>query len=146
MPRIVSSPNTSTLAFISQRADAVGISPYESFDRSGQSIGPREDFGSSNSARFWINPNAFRQTAPLKFGTSGRNIIYGPAAWNWDLSLFKNFDFTERVRLQLRGEAFNAFNNVRFFPPELNIVSPNFGTLQNADRPRVMQVALRLTF
>jgi hypothetical protein len=146
VPRIVSSPNTSTLAFISQRADAVGTDPYGAFDRGGQSIDPGDDFGGANAARFWINPTAFRQTAPLKFGTSGRNIIYGPAAWNWDLSLFKNFDFTERVRLQLRGEAFNAFNNVRFFPPELNIVSPNFGTLQNADRPRVMQVAMRLTF
>jgi hypothetical protein len=146
VPRIVSSPNTSTIAFISQRADAVGINPYSSFERGGQTIQPREDFGGSNPGRFWLNPGAFRQTAPLKFGTSGRNIIYGPAAWNWDLSLFKNFDFSERIRLQLRGEAFNAFNNVRFFPPDLNVVSPNFGTLQGADRPRVMQVALRLTF
>jgi hypothetical protein len=85
-------------------------------------------------------------TAPLKFGTSGRNLIQSPAWWNFDLSAFKNFHFTERVYLQLRGEAFNGLNNVQFFPPDLNVASPNFGTLQSANRPRVMQVALRVVF
>ncbi len=48
--------------------------------------------------------------------------------------------------MQFRAEAFNGFNNVQFFPPDLNSASPNFGTLQGANRPRVMQVALRLSF
>jgi hypothetical protein len=144
--RIVSAPNGTTLGFISQRADATGAGPYSGFERNGISITPREDFGGSNPGRFWLNPGAFRATAPLKFGTSGRNLISGPAAWNWDLSVFKNFAITEAWRLQFRAEAFNAFNNVQFFPPDLNSVSPNFGTLQGANRPRVMQMALRLSF
>jgi hypothetical protein len=140
--RSVTAPNTTTLGFISQRADATGIDPYSEFG----GIEPREDFGGSNTARYWLNPNAFARTAPLKFGTSGRTIISGPAWWNVDLSVFKNFSVTERTQLQFRAEAFNAFNHVQFNPPDMNVISPNFGTVQNAQRPRVMQFALRLTF
>lgn len=142
VPRIVSSPNGTTLAFVSQRANATGTEIYSSFN----GITPREGFGESNTSRFWLNPAAFSQTAPLKFGTSGRNIIQGPAWWNFDLSAFKNFPIRENVTLQFRAEAFNGMNNVQFFPADLNAASPNFGTLQGANRPRVMQVALRLSF
>jgi len=142
VPRIISSPNGTTLAFVSQRANFTGTDMYSSFN----GITPREDFGGSNTARYWLNPAAFSATAPLKFGTSGRNILQGPAWTNFDLSLFKNFDFTERYRLQFRAEAFNGFNNVQFNPPDQNVASPVFGTLQSAQRPRVMQVALRLSF
>lgn len=142
VPRIVSSPNGTTLAFVSQRANATGVGMYSAFN----GVTPREDFGGANKSRFWLNPAAFSATAPLKFGTSGRNIIQGPAWWNWDLSAFKNFNLTEKSYLQFRAEAFNGFNNVQFFPPDLNVASPNFGTLQSANRPRVMQLALRLNF
>lgn len=142
VPRIVSSPNGTTLAFVTQRADATGIDIYSAFN----GITPREDFSSTNTARYWLNPGGFSQTAPLKFGTSGRNIVQSPAWWNWDLSAFKNFNLTETATLQFRAEAFNGFNNVQFLPPELNVASPVFGTLQQAQRPRVMQLALRLTF
>ena len=142
VPRIISAPNNTTLAFVSQRADFTGTGMYSSFG----GITPREDFGGNNHRRFWINPAAFAPTAPLRFGTSGRNILYGPSWTNVDLSAFKNFNITESKVLQFRAEAFNAFNNVQFNPPDQNVVSPNFGTLQNAQRPRVMQVALRFTF
>lgn len=140
--RSVVSPNTTTIGFVSQRANATGVDPYSEFG----GITPRKDFGGKNTARYWINPNAFAATPPLKFGTSGRTIICGPAWPNTDLSVFKNFSFSERWVLQFRAEAFNAFNNVRFNPPDMNVVSPAFGTLQSAERPRVLQMALRLSF
>jgi hypothetical protein len=142
VPRVIASPNGTTLAFISQRADATGVDMYSSFG----GITPGEDFGGANSRRYWINPAAFSQTAPLKFGTSGRNILQGPAWWNFDLSVFKTFPIREGMQLQFRAEAFNGFNHVQFNPPEQNLVSPNFGTLQSSQRPRVMQMALRFTF
>ncbi|MGH9628965.1 MAG: hypothetical protein ACRD7E_11625, partial [Bryobacteraceae bacterium] len=144
--RIVAAPNTSTVGFISQRADATGVDMKSSFERGGATIIPGEDFGGANTSRYWLNPNAFSAPAPLRFGTSGRNLITGPASWNVDLSAFKNFNFSENVYLQFRAEAFNAFNHVQFYPPNLNVVSPIFGTLQDAQRPRVMQLALRLNF
>jgi hypothetical protein len=50
------------------------------------------------------------------------------------------------MSLQLRAEALDVLSNVKFFPPDMNIVSPTFATLQSADRPRVMQLALRFNF
>jgi hypothetical protein len=142
VPRIIGAPNNTTLAFVSQRADATGVGMYSAFG----GITPREDFGGANTRRYWINPAAFAPTAPLRFGTSGRNILQGPAWWNFDISAFKNFAIKEGMQLQFRAEAFNGLNNVQFNPPDQNVVSPNFGTLQSAQRPRVMQLALRFTF
>ncbi len=140
--RSVGAPNASTIGFITQRADFTGIDPMSSFN----GITPREDFGGANTARYWFNPAAFRNPAPLKFGTSGRTIMTGPSWTNFDLSAFKNFTIVENFVLQFRAEVFNAFNNVQFNPPEMNVTSPVFATLQSAQRPRVMQMALRLTF
>ena len=140
--RSVTSTNGTTLAFVTQRADATGISPYSSFN----GIDPGGDFGGDNKGRYWFNPNAFSPTLPLKFGTSGRDIITAPSWWNFDISVFKNFNITERMYIQFRAEAFNAFNNVKFFPPDMSVVSPTYATLQSADRPRVMQLGLRFNF
>ncbi|MDX1982165.1 MAG: TonB-dependent receptor [Bryobacteraceae bacterium] len=142
VPRIISAPNNTTLAFVSQRADDTGAGMYSSFG----GITPREDFGGANHRRFWLNPAAFAPTAPLRFGTSGRNILEGPAWWNFDISAFKNFHIREGMYVQFRAEAFNGLNNVQFNPPDQNVVSPNFGTIQSAQRPRVMQLALRFNF
>ena len=42
---------------------------------------------------------------------TGRNVFRGPNHWWLDFGLYKNFKVTERVGLQLRGEAFNIFNH-----------------------------------
>ena len=39
----------------------------------------------------------------------------------WDMSLFKQFKFTERYQLQFRTEFFNAFNHPNFENPNANI-------------------------
>ena len=140
--RSVSAPNLTGLSYVTQRADTTGIDSGSSFN----GITPGGDFGGANTARYWFNPAAFAATKPLKFGTSGRDIIQAPSWWNTDLSLFKNFRIRENMNLQFRAEAFNALNSVKFFPPDMNSVSPTFATLQSADRPRVMQLALRFTF
>jgi hypothetical protein len=140
--RSVSSTNLTGLSYVTQRADATGIDPFSSFGN----ITPGEGFDGNNTNLYWLNPKAFSPTLPLKFGTSGRDIIEAPAWWNFDLSAFKNFTFKEGVYLQFRAEAFNAFNNVQFNPPDMSVVSPNFGRLTSALRPRVMQMALRFNF
>lgn len=140
--RSVTSTNLTGLSYVTQRADATGLQPISAFN----GISPQEGFGDNNKGLYWFNPTAFSATLPLKFGTSGRDIIEAPAWWNTDLSAFKNFTIKEGMTLQFRAEAFNAFNNVKFFPPDMSVVSPNFARLTSADRPRVMQLALRFTF
>jgi len=44
------------------------------------------------------------------FGNAGRNILTGPAAVNFDLSISKTFHLGERLGLQLRADAYDLFN------------------------------------
>jgi hypothetical protein len=65
----------------------------------------------------------------------------------WDISLIKNFLFTERTRLQLRGEFLNAFNHPQFSNPVLDPTSTNFGRITSqANLPRNIQLGIKLIF
>jgi hypothetical protein len=46
---------------------------------------------------------------------TGRNIFVEPGNWSVDLSIHKEYAFTERFRLQLRAEAFNVFNHSNLY-------------------------------
>jgi hypothetical protein len=142
----VSSPNNSTIAYISQHANATGINPGSSFTVNGQTITPGQGFSGNNTSLYWFNPNAFSEAAPLTFGTSGRDIIASPGFVNWDASLFKAFPIRERMTLTFRAEVFDTFNQVRFDPPNLDSSSPFFGQIQSAEQPRIIQLGLRLQF
>ena len=70
-----------------------------------------------------------------------------PGTNNFDLSLFKVIPIHERLRLQFRAEAFNAFNRVNLYNPILDINNTaTFGEFQNALPARVMQLSLRYSF
>lgn len=65
----------------------------------------------------------------------------------WDLSVSKNFAFTESIKLQLRGEFLNAFNKVIFGAPNLTPNNTNFGKVTGQDNlPRDVQIGLKLIF
>lgn len=66
-----------------------------------------------------------------------------------DLSMIKNFAFTERVKLQLRIESLNAFNHWHFNNPDLNPRNATFGRVDNSSQvhlPREYQIGLKLMF
>ena len=66
---------------------------------------------------------------------------------NVDMSLIKNTQIVERLNLQFRAEAFNAFNRVQFNGPDLTATGRNFGVITSeANLPRSYQLALRLVF
>lgn len=98
--------------------------------------------------RYW-DVNAFvlpPLTAP-RHTTSGRNILLGPGIINWDVGLFKNFQFAESKRLEFRYEAFNAFNHPNWGAPSSNAEAPAvFGRITSAADPRISQVVLKLVF
>ena len=66
----------------------------------------------------------------------------------------KNLPITERVRMQFRVEAYNAFNHTQFasldttarFDAQGNQVNSRFGEFLSSRAPRIMQFALRLYF
>jgi hypothetical protein len=76
----------------------------------------------------WFNPAAFASPAPGSFGNFRRNSIYGPGIDNWNMSLFKNFIFTESMRIQLRFEAYNVFNHTQWANVNNGLSAPVNGT------------------
>jgi outer membrane receptor protein involved in Fe transport len=85
--------------------------------------------------------------AQFTFGNSARNVLYGPGRINFDWSVFKDFSFTERWKLQFRTEIFNLFNTPQFDLPNPSIGNPNAGRITSiVGNPRQVQFALRFAF
>ena len=86
--------------------------------------GTRPDIVSDPSENIPVNPNggipygfnpfAFRNTLSGQIGNSPRSPFRFPSQFFTDLNLTKNFNFTERYKLQFRAEFFNIFNKTIF--------------------------------
>src|SRR6185369_5018017 len=74
-----------------------------------------------------INPPNCTVILPQRFGNIGRNNIIGPGYFNVDLGVFKTISITERVKMQLRGEALNLFNHPNFGNPNGDVTNSSFG-------------------
>jgi Carboxypeptidase regulatory-like domain/TonB-dependent Receptor Plug Domain len=66
----------------------------------------------------WFNPEAYATPADFAFGNAPRNSLVGPGTRTADLYLRKEFQVGRRARLELRVEAFNAFNHPNFGLPD----------------------------
>ena len=77
----------------------------------------------------------------------GRNIFTGPGFFQTDFALHKTFAIKERVRFELRGEAFNVFNNVNFSQPTNTLTSASLGVISSVRvPPRILQIAAKISF
>lgn len=86
-------------------------------------------------------------TGAARFGTSGRNILRGPGIVNLDLSVFRDFNVTERYTLQFRAEAANLSNTPHFGNPSNSVNSGNFMQITSADNDqRTIRFGLRFKF
>ena len=94
----------------------------------------------------WFNVAAFSEPAQYTWGNAGNDILVGPAYFNLDLGIHRNFRISERVRLQFRGEMFNTFNHANFSTPNATIGSSSAGTISATSPARVMQGGLKLLF
>jgi outer membrane receptor protein involved in Fe transport len=108
------------------------------------------------SGNYFFNPNDFALdpcvnagNCPLGFyGTFRRNSFVGPSRANFDLALEKTTNLVgDRVNLGFRVEAFNVLNHAEFRNPgSINVSSPSLGLVSRTYDPRILQLALRLTF
>lgn len=136
------------------------LSPgHSSVDRA--DVVPGVDWQLNNVSRHdaihkgYFNQAAFT-TPPLGTrGNAGRSIMRGPGFAGTDLMLARFFPINERLRLQLRIEAFNVFNQTNFngirghgSPAFTNVDNPSFGLLlvNGAQDPRIMQFGLKVLF
>lgn len=97
----------------------------------------------------WFDTSKFKAAAPYTFGTISRTHpnLRSDFTRNLDFSMFKNFRFTERFNLQLRGESFNIMNTPVFAAPNTNVESGAFGTVAGqSNPPRSVQIGLKLLF
>jgi hypothetical protein len=96
-----------------------------------------------------VLPGVYSITVPdlYVYGNSGRNIIAGPHFTAADLSLQKAFAFTERVHLDLKWDAFNAFNHPNLANPNASVDTSTAGQITSiVDFRRRMQIGAQLTF
>jgi hypothetical protein len=95
----------------------------------------------------WFNTACFTLPASGTFGNAGRNILTAPGLVTLDMSVVRLFTITERIHLQLRGEAFNAANHPNFNQPAATQNTATFGkiTATSADN-REIQLAMKLIF
>ncbi|HET7208807.1 MAG TPA: hypothetical protein VFI95_19675, partial [Terriglobales bacterium] len=83
------------------------------------------------------------------FGDLRRNIYRGPHQQNWDFSLIKNFNITERQQLRFTADFFNIWNHANFASPaQTDIELPgSFGKITSTvGTPRLIQFSLRYAF
>ena len=101
----------------------------------------------THTASQWFNPAAFATPAAFTFGNVGRNSIYGPGRQTLDLALQREFSVTEKIKFQIRAEAFNALNHTNLGTPNRFVNTPQFGTItEAATPPREIQFGARLSF
>jgi len=78
-----------------------------------------------------INRAAFSTPPPNQQGNLGRNRIRGLAAWQIDMAVRRQFNFSEKLNLQFRAEAFNIFNHPNFGTINTTLTSTTFGQATN---------------
>jgi outer membrane receptor protein involved in Fe transport len=101
----------------------------------------------------WFDVSKLANPAPGQLGNAGKGVIRGSGNNKWDMVISKFLRITERHRVELRAELFNAFNHPQFDDP---VVTPgnnplagkitsasDFGFTQTE---RVIQLGLKYSF
>lgn len=96
-----------------------------------------------------FNTALFSEETLGQLGNAKRRMFYGPGIENFDLTLQKSIRLRDTRSLVLRLEAFNAFNHTQFYGPasvDGQIEDPNFGNIDSAASPRLVQLAAKFKF
>jgi Carboxypeptidase regulatory-like domain len=112
----------------------------------------------------FFRPGAFLAPAYGTVGNLGRDTLTGPGYTDWDLSMAKSTQISERFRVQFRAEFFNVLNHTNLQTPNAvtfssgptqgnaasqnapAVVSPTAGVVTAASTSRQIQLGLKLLF
>lgn len=102
--------------------------------------------GSGRTIDRWFDLSAFATPAQFTYGNSAQGILIGPANFNVDLGVHRNFQFSDRFKASFRWEMFNAMNHANFAVPNSSIGNPTAGQISATAAARIMQLALKVNF
>lgn len=97
----------------------------------------------------WFNTSCFTNAGTFALGSENRTDaqLRSDSAKNFDVSLAKLFSLPGKTSLSFSSEFYNIFNRKQFAQPESWTFMPTFGEVTSqANNPRLMQFALRLSF
>jgi hypothetical protein len=69
----------------------------------------------------YLNPNAIATPTIGTYGNMGVSALRAPGFWEWDQAITREFPLREKMRLELRAEAFNVTNSVRLGAPNTTL-------------------------
>jgi outer membrane receptor protein involved in Fe transport len=130
------------------------VSPIRYFDAH-----KSQDLG-GNTGNYYFDPSAFAYQELIDMGSSavydaslrtygslGRNAFRGPGQGNVNLTIAKITPlWNERMKSEFRLDFFNLLNHAEFSDPNTTITNAEFGQISSTAQPRVIQMALRLSF
>ena len=110
---------------------------------------PKLDSGRSRAELVdqWFNTAAFVFPGDGVLGNSGRAVGRAPGFHNWEVSVLKQWHWSEQGAIQFRTEFFNAFNRPNFGLPNNQRGNPAFGRISTTvNDGRIIQFGLKVTF
>jgi hypothetical protein len=110
-----------------------------------------QKIGETGADKYWFDVTGFgrlpaytRRTNPWYYDN-----LTGPGFSNLDLALAKRFDLSQRFKLRVQLEAYNALNGMNWANPQLSITASDFGrtnTQATGYYGRQLQYSVRLEF
>jgi hypothetical protein len=156
IPGSVSTTNPTGIAINNQSILGTSdqtLNPLYTCGANAAKLGPRQ----------YVNPNCFAApTVPGQGGPALLPVAYGPAFFDSDLSIFKNFAIKESMKLQIRAQAYNFLNHPLWsFPSGSNLTlqfqqdpvsqvitqaNSNFGYAYQKNGQRVVEFGAKFYF
>jgi len=110
-------------------------------------VAPFHRLDPRTSGGYYFDPTSFVDAPLGQIGNSPRTVCCGPGILNFDFAVHKTVPLREHTALEFRTEFFNLFNHTQFFNPDGNITGgASFGSVSRTRDPRLIQLALRLSF
>jgi len=99
----------------------------------------------------WFDTTAFAPAALYTLGNGSRNEpnLTAPGLSNFNAGISRAFQIREWLRIQIRGDFFNALNSPPYGPPNGSVTNVNFGqvtALTTASPGRIVQLGARFSF
>lgn len=139
-------------------ASATSLNAPNNTQRADQVLPEVKILGGVGRGQSYFDPLAYKPVSEPRFGTAGFNSLYGPGRVNWDCSLFRHLRVSEKVRMELRMEAYNFTNTPKFGMPGANVsnlqLNPDgsirnlngFTEITTATEERQFAFGIRFTF